>query len=83
MFIYIIAIAWIYVVLLMSATEPSIVAGIMTFIFYCVLPLSLFIYLLRSALKKHSPKSTQSHQNLTEQPSEEMKPIEPDAKPPN
>lgn len=83
MFIYIIAIAWIYVVLLMSATEPSIVAGIMTFIFYCVLPLSLFLYLLRSAFKKQSPKSMPSQQSLTGQPTEELKPIENDASPPN
>ena len=83
MFIYIIAIAWIYVVLLMSATEPSIVAGIMTFIFYCVLPLSLFLYLLRSAFKKQPPKSMPSQQSLTGQPTEELKPIENDASPPN
>jgi hypothetical protein len=41
----IVAIAWIYVVGLMALTEPSIVAGIMTFLFYCALPLSLLFYL--------------------------------------
>jgi hypothetical protein len=41
----IVAIAWIYVVGLMALTEPSIVAGIMTFLLYCVAPLSLLIYL--------------------------------------
>ncbi|MFZ6747681.1 hypothetical protein [Undibacterium sp. Ren11W] len=76
---YIIAIAWIYVVLLMSATEPSIVAGIMTFIFYCVLPLSLFLYLLRSAFKKNPSKSMQTHQNLATQETEETKQAETNA----
>ena len=42
---WIIAVAWIYVVGLMALTEPSIVAGIMTFLGYCVLPLSLLYYL--------------------------------------
>lgn len=42
---WIVAIAWIYVVLLMAATEPSIVAAIMTFVFYCLVPLSILFYL--------------------------------------
>lgn len=42
---WIVAIAWIYVVGLMAVTEPSIVAGIMTFTGYCVLPLSILFYL--------------------------------------
>ncbi len=40
----IIAIAWIYVVLLMSLTEPTVVAGIMTFLMYCVVPLGILLY---------------------------------------
>jgi hypothetical protein len=42
---WIVAVAWIYVVGLMALTESSIVAGIMTFLGYCVLPLSLLYYL--------------------------------------
>jgi hypothetical protein len=34
-----------YVVTLMAATEPSVTAGIMTFLFYGLLPLSLVFYL--------------------------------------
>jgi hypothetical protein len=41
----IVAIGWMYVVTLMAATEPSVVAGIMTFLAYGVLPLSLIFYL--------------------------------------
>jgi hypothetical protein len=36
----IVAVAWIYVVGLMALTEPTVVAGIMTFLFYCVVPLA-------------------------------------------
>ena len=42
---WIVAIAWIYVVVLMAATEPTVVAGIMTFAFYCALPLSILFYI--------------------------------------
>ncbi len=42
---WIVAVAWIYVVVLMAATEPTVVAGIMTFVFYCALPLSILFYL--------------------------------------
>lgn len=42
---WIVAIAWIYVVALMSVTETSIVAGVMTFLGYCVIPLSILFYL--------------------------------------
>ena len=42
---WIVAIAWIYVVGLMSVTEHSVVAGVMTFVSYCVIPLSILFYL--------------------------------------
>ncbi len=42
---WIVAIGWSYVVILMAATETSITAGIMTFLFYCMIPLSLLFYL--------------------------------------
>lgn len=40
-----IAVAWIYVVALMALTEPTVVAGIMTLLMYCVLPLGILIYI--------------------------------------
>lgn len=51
-FLYLIAIAWIYVVLLMSISESSVIAGIMTFIFYCVVPLSLVLYIVSAPARK-------------------------------
>ena len=45
---WIVAVGWIYVVALMAATEPTVVAGIMTFFGYCVLPLSIVFYLAGS-----------------------------------
>jgi len=41
---WIVAIAWMYVVVLMAATETSVIAGVMTLLFVGVLPLSLLSY---------------------------------------
>ncbi len=51
-FLYLIAIAWIFVVLMMAITESSFIAGVMTFIFYCIIPLSLVLYILSSSARK-------------------------------
>ena len=49
---WIVAIAWIYVVGLMALTEPNVVAGTMTFLGYCVLPLSILFYLTGSGRRR-------------------------------
>jgi hypothetical protein len=49
---WIVAVGWIYVVALMAATEPTVVAGIMTFFGYCVLPLSIVFYLTGSKRRR-------------------------------
>ena len=46
---YIIAIAWIYVTLLMAATESSFVGGVLTFLLYGLGPLALFVWVLAVA----------------------------------
>lgn len=43
---YIIAIAWLYVVILMAATEKSLATGLLTFIFYGLLPCALLLWIL-------------------------------------
>lgn len=42
---YVIAIGWLYVTLLMAATEPNLTAGVLTFVAYGVAPLALFLWL--------------------------------------
>ncbi|WP_246464225.1 hypothetical protein [Undibacterium seohonense] len=59
---YLIAIAWVYVVLLMSLAESSLIAGIMTFIFYCVIPLGLVLYILSSPARKRQIKEREKAQ---------------------
>lgn len=43
---YIIAIGWIYVVLMMSITETTIVAGVMTFVLYGIVPTAIIVYIM-------------------------------------
>jgi hypothetical protein len=43
---HIVAIAWIYVVLMMSIAEHSLIAGIMTFMLYGALPLTIILYVM-------------------------------------
>lgn len=56
---YIVAIAWIYVVLLMSLTEHSVIAGIMTFLLYCVFPLSVILYLIGTPQRRRKQQVTE------------------------
>jgi len=51
---YIVAIGWIYVTLLMAATEKSITAGVLTFVFYGLLPCLLFIWLFSTPQRKRN-----------------------------
>ena len=49
---HIIAIGWIYVVLMMAITEKSVIAGIMTFTFYCAVPLSIVWFIVQRKKQK-------------------------------
>ncbi len=54
---YIVAIAWLYVVLMMSLTEQSWIAGIGTFILYGMAPLSLALWLAGTPARKRRRKA--------------------------
>jgi hypothetical protein len=43
---YIVAIGWLYVTVLMALTETNITAGILTFLLYGLVPLALLLWLL-------------------------------------
>ncbi|HWU83855.1 MAG TPA: hypothetical protein VN028_00830 [Rhodocyclaceae bacterium] len=42
---YIIAIGWLYIIVLMAATEHSVVAGLLTLIFYGIAPVALLFWI--------------------------------------
>jgi membrane protein implicated in regulation of membrane protease activity len=49
---YIVAIGWLYVVLMMALTETSVTAGILTFLFYGLAPLALFLWLVGTPARR-------------------------------
>ena len=49
---YIVAIGWIYVTLLMAVTETNVTAGILTFTLYGLMPLSLLLWLFGTPLRR-------------------------------
>ncbi|HVL08455.1 MAG TPA: hypothetical protein VM512_04795 [Burkholderiaceae bacterium] len=49
---YIVAIAWLYVVLMMSLTERTVVAGVATFLLYGLAPLALFLWLVGTPARR-------------------------------
>ena len=49
---YIIAIGWLWVAFMMAITEPGVVAGLLTFLFYGLLPCGLLLYLLGTRARR-------------------------------
>ena len=67
---YIIAIGWIWVVFMMSITETGIVAGLMTFVFYGILPCGLLLYLLGTpARRRRKARMRAREEHAAEPPS--------------
>ncbi|MQQ99143.1 hypothetical protein [Glaciimonas soli] len=62
---YIIAIGWIYVVFMMSITESSAAAGVMTFLFYGVLPLAIVLYLMGTPQRKRNRQRAAEQRRLS------------------
>jgi biotin transporter BioY len=49
---YIIAIGWLYVVLMMAITAKSFTAGLLTFLLYGLAPAALFLWLVGIPVRK-------------------------------
>lgn len=76
---HIVATAWIYVVLMMAITERSVVAAIMTFLMYGVLPLTILLYVTgtsrrrrRAYMKKMQSAAADSSKQTAPIPSEHI-----------
>ena len=66
---YIVAIAWLYVTLMMAATERSVVAGILTFLFYGLIPCALFIWLFSTPQRRRNRLAKEADETASvEQP---------------
>jgi hypothetical protein len=81
-FMYLIAIAWIYVVLMMSIAEATnttgtVLGAIMTFVLYGVLPLALVLYLMNSPARRRAIKARERAELSASRPPEPVAPLEP------
>jgi hypothetical protein len=61
---YIVAIAWLYVTLMMALTEPNIAAGILTFVFYGLLPCALLLWLIGTPQRRRNRLRVIAEQQL-------------------
>lgn len=63
---YIIAIGWLYITVLMAATETNLVAGVLTLVFYGLAPVALLLWIFgspgrrRAAARQRLPQQTES-----------------------
>ena len=60
---HIVAMAWLYVTILMAATEPSLVAGVMTFLCYGLAPLALFLWLAGTPQRRRRQRAKEAEES--------------------
>lgn len=51
---YIIAIAWLYVVLIVAVSDTTVVGGVLTFVFWGIAPLALFLWLAGTPARRRA-----------------------------
>ena len=53
---HIVAIGWLYVTLMMAITEKNITAGVLTFVFYGLIPCALLLWLGGARLRRRAAR---------------------------
>ena len=77
---HIVAIAWIYVAFMMAITETSVVAAVMTFLFYGLLPVSILVYLTGGARRRQKRRMRALPQENSDAAPEEVRRASPPQK---
>ncbi|SDD03735.1 hypothetical protein SAMN05216345_105315 [Cupriavidus sp. YR651] len=54
---YIVAIGWLYVAMMMAITETNVVAGLATFLFYGLAPVSIVLYIMGTPGRRQRRKA--------------------------
>jgi len=57
---YIIAVAWLYVALMAAVTDETLVGGVLTFVFYGLFPLALFLWLFGTPARRRRQRALES-----------------------
>jgi hypothetical protein len=63
---YIVAIAWMYVVVLMAATQPTVLAGIGTLVFYGIIPCAVVMYVVMAPTRARRKKALEAAQRAAQ-----------------
>ena len=76
---YIVAIAWLYVAILMAVAEAThtagtLLGGIFTFVLYGVLPLVLVLYVMGTPARRHAIKAQEEVELRAAQPTSALAP---------
>ncbi|MEO5732700.1 MAG: hypothetical protein ABIN96_16910 [Rubrivivax sp.] len=74
---YLVAIAWIYVVLMMAVTEAqstqgTVLGAIVTFVLYGVLPLSVVLYILGAPGRRKRRRAAEQMLQVGSSPAEDI-----------
>lgn len=65
---YIVALAWLYVVLMVSIAQPSVLRGVLTFIGTGVFPLAIFLYVMGSPQRRRDQAKAERAQAAIQEP---------------
>jgi len=73
---YLVAIAWIYVVLMMAVAEAmasngTVLGAVITFVLYGVLPLSVVMYLMATPMRRRARQAADAAQDLAQAPAQD------------
>ncbi|MDO9598006.1 MAG: hypothetical protein Q7J47_09845 [Azoarcus sp.] len=63
---YLIAIAWFYVALLAAVSDDTVVGGVLTFIFYGLAPMALFLWLFGTSARRRRQKAREAAEDLND-----------------
>lgn len=61
---HIVAIGWLYVTLMMAITEKNITAGVLTFVFYGLMPCALLLWLGGTRLRRRAARAQSQPQSI-------------------
>lgn len=59
-------VAWLYVVLMVAVMQSSLVAGVVTFLFFGILPCGLVVWLIGTPARRHAAAQQKNASQLTE-----------------
>lgn len=70
---YLVAIGWLYVVLMMAvaealSTQGTVLGAVITFVFYGVLPLSVVMYLMATPARRRARRAAEAAQSTAAAP---------------